>query len=113
VGRDPRPAAGRRLRRAPGPDPRPAAFRHLDRSDLLLAQTCGLPFRRDLWGRVAYVATPAYDLPDCPAGWYRSALVARGAGNGGSAAALARREAGGQRARLAIGLGRAADAGRA
>jgi ABC-type phosphate/phosphonate transport system substrate-binding protein len=45
--------------------------------DLLLAQTCGLPFRRDLWGRVAYVATPAYDLPDCPAGWYRSALVAR------------------------------------
>lgn len=44
---------------------------------LLLAQTCGLPFRRGLCGGAVYVATPAYDLPDCPPGWYRSVLVAR------------------------------------
>jgi ABC-type phosphate/phosphonate transport system substrate-binding protein len=47
------------------------------RPDLLLSQTCGLPFVRHLRGRVALVAGVAYDLPDCAPGTYRSRLVVR------------------------------------
>lgn len=43
--------------------------------DLLLAQTCGLPFRARLHARVQLVGTPDYGLPDCPAGYYRSVLI--------------------------------------
>jgi len=46
--------------------------------DLLLAQTCGLPFRARLAGRVRLVGTPDYGLPGCPPGHYRSVIVARG-----------------------------------
>jgi len=45
--------------------------------DLVLAQTCGYPFRARLMGRVALVGTPDYGLPDCPPGHYCSVLVAR------------------------------------
>ncbi|MCA0870023.1 phosphate/phosphite/phosphonate ABC transporter substrate-binding protein [Seohaeicola saemankumensis] len=45
--------------------------------DLLLAQTCGLPYRSRLHDRVALVGTPDYGLPDCPPGYYRSVLVVR------------------------------------
>ena len=45
--------------------------------DLLLAQSCGLPYRTRLHGRVQLVGTPDYGLPDCPPGHYRSVLVAR------------------------------------
>ncbi|WP_299615439.1 PhnD/SsuA/transferrin family substrate-binding protein [uncultured Tateyamaria sp.] len=45
--------------------------------DLLLAQTCGLPFRARLHGKVTLVSTPDYDLPDCPAGHYCSYLIRR------------------------------------
>jgi len=45
--------------------------------DLLLAQTCGLPYRARLHRRVALVATPDYGLPGCPPGHYRSVIVAR------------------------------------
>lgn len=45
--------------------------------DLLLAQTCGCPFRTRLYGEVELVGTPDYGLPDCPAGYYRSVFVAR------------------------------------
>ena len=45
--------------------------------DLVLSQTCGLPFVRRLRGRVALVGTPDYGLPGCPPGWYRSVVVAR------------------------------------
>ena len=45
--------------------------------ELLLAQTCGLPFRAHLHDRVALVGTPDYGLPDCPPGYYRSVFVAR------------------------------------
>ena len=45
--------------------------------DLVLSQTCGLPYVRHLRGRVALVGTPDYGLPDCPSGWYRSVVVAR------------------------------------
>lgn len=59
--------------------------RELDRSrsfhdiwtdpDLILAQTCGMPFRLGLHRSVQLVATPDYGLPDCPAGFYFSVLV--------------------------------------
>lgn len=56
--------------------------------DLLLAQTCGLPFRSLLRDRVTLVGTPDYGLPGCPPGHYRSVLVAR-AGDGRDLDALA------------------------
>lgn len=44
--------------------------------DLLLAQTCGFPFRAHLHSHVTLVGTPDYGLPGCPAGHYNSVLVA-------------------------------------
>ena len=46
--------------------------------DLILAQTCGLPYRARLHGRVTLVATPEYALPGCPPGHYCSVILARG-----------------------------------
>lgn len=48
-----------------------------DSPDLLLAQTCGLPYRAWLHGRVQLVGTPDYGLPGCPPGHYRSVIVVR------------------------------------
>ncbi|WP_371036633.1 phosphate/phosphite/phosphonate ABC transporter substrate-binding protein [Rhodosalinus sp. FB01] len=45
--------------------------------DLLLAQTCGYPFRTRLRDRVTLVGTPDYALEGCPPGHYRSVFVAR------------------------------------
>lgn len=45
--------------------------------DLVLAQTCGLPYRARLHGGVTLIGTPDYGLPDCPPGHYRSVLVVR------------------------------------
>lgn len=45
--------------------------------DLVLAQTCGLPYRARLHGRVTLVGTPDYGLPGCPAGHYHSVFIAR------------------------------------
>lgn len=45
--------------------------------DLLLSQTCGLPYRTRLHGRVTIVATPVCDLPGVPPGHYHSVIVAR------------------------------------
>ena len=45
--------------------------------DLVLAQTCGMPYRTALHGEVALVGTPDYGLPDCPPGHYRSVFVSR------------------------------------
>lgn len=44
--------------------------------NLLLAQTCGLPYVRALSDQVSLVGTPAYDL-DCGAGSYYSVIVVR------------------------------------
>ncbi len=44
---------------------------------LILAQTCGMPYRTRLHGQVQLVGTPDYDLPDCPAGYYNSVFVTR------------------------------------
>lgn len=43
--------------------------------DLLVAQTCGLPYVRDLREHVHLIATPAYNLADCRPGRYRSRIV--------------------------------------
>jgi ABC-type phosphate/phosphonate transport system substrate-binding protein len=45
--------------------------------DLLLSQTCGMPYRTRLHGRVQLVGTPDYGLPDTPPGCYRSVFVVR------------------------------------
>ncbi|MEM9579204.1 MAG: PhnD/SsuA/transferrin family substrate-binding protein [Pseudomonadota bacterium] len=42
---------------------------------LILAQTCGFPYRAQLHGTVHKLATPDYVLPDCPPGYYRSVFV--------------------------------------
>lgn len=44
---------------------------------LVLSQTCGMPYRTWLHGKVQLVGTPDYGLVDCPPGYYRSALVVR------------------------------------
>ena len=44
---------------------------------LVLSQTCGMPYRLALHRNVKLVGTPDYGLIDCPAGYYRSALVVR------------------------------------
>ncbi|WP_299045390.1 PhnD/SsuA/transferrin family substrate-binding protein [uncultured Tateyamaria sp.] len=44
---------------------------------LVLAQTCGLPYRAKLHGHVVLVGTPDYDLPGCPPGHYFSYLIRR------------------------------------
>ncbi|HMO07438.1 MAG TPA: PhnD/SsuA/transferrin family substrate-binding protein [Paracoccaceae bacterium] len=45
--------------------------------DLVLAQTCGFPYRARLHGRVALVATPDHGLPGCPPGHYHSLFIVR------------------------------------
>ena len=65
----------------------PEAPAHLTRSadpwddwqspDLMLSQTCGLPYRARLHGQVHLVASPHWDLPDCPPGYYYSTLIRR------------------------------------
>lgn len=57
--------------------------------DLLLAQTCGMPFRTRLHPDVALVGTPDYELPGCPPGYYNSVLVVRADAMGDSAANFA------------------------
>jgi ABC-type phosphate/phosphonate transport system substrate-binding protein len=43
--------------------------------DLVLSQTCGLPFRAGLQARVTLIGTPDYGVPGCAPGHYRSVLV--------------------------------------
>lgn len=49
--------------------------------DLLLAQTCGCPFRTRLYGEVNLIGTPDYGLEGCPPGYYRSVFIARNEGS--------------------------------
>ena len=44
--------------------------------ELLLSQTCSLPFRTKLAGKVRIVGTPDIRLKDCPPGYYCSVLIA-------------------------------------
>ncbi|MDF0599949.1 PhnD/SsuA/transferrin family substrate-binding protein [Psychromarinibacter sp. C21-152] len=50
---------------------------HWTAPDLVLSQTCGLPFRDRLRGRVTLIGTPDYGLPGCPPGHYNSVFVIR------------------------------------
>ncbi|OWU79376.1 phosphate/phosphite/phosphonate ABC transporter substrate-binding protein [Phaeobacter sp. 22II1-1F12B] len=45
--------------------------------DLLLGQTCGMPYRTRLYDKVTLIGTPDFGLPDCPPGYYQSVIVAR------------------------------------
>ncbi len=44
---------------------------------LVLGQTCGLPYRAALVGRVTRIGTPDYALAGCPPGYYRSLMLRR------------------------------------
>jgi len=50
---------------------------HWQAPDLLLSQTCGLPFRARLHTQVTLVASPDYGIEGCAPGYYRSVLIAR------------------------------------
>lgn len=52
--------------------------------DLLLAQTCGMPYRTRLHSLVTLVGTPDYGVAGCPPGHYHSVLVARADASGSS-----------------------------
>ena len=45
--------------------------------DLILSQTCGMPYRLSLHGKVQLVGTPDFGVEGCPPGYYRSAIVVR------------------------------------
>ena len=45
--------------------------------NLVLSQTCGMPYRNILHGKVQLVGTLDYNLIDCPPGHYFSAIVVR------------------------------------
>lgn len=45
--------------------------------DLLLAQTCGYPFRARLFPNVDLIGTPDYGVEECPPGHYCSYFIAR------------------------------------
>lgn len=45
--------------------------------NLVLSQTCGMPYRTMLHDKVALVGTPDFGVEGCPEGYYRSALIVR------------------------------------
>jgi ABC-type phosphate/phosphonate transport system substrate-binding protein len=53
--------------------------------DLLLGQTCGMPFISGDCGEARIVARPDYGLPGARGGFYRSAIIVRAEDAGGSA----------------------------
>lgn len=69
--RDAGVAAPEALRR--GSDP----WHDWEHPQLVFSQTCSLPYRTRLHGRVTLLGTPDYGLEGCPPGHYRSLAVAR------------------------------------
>ncbi|MFQ3355735.1 MAG: ABC-type phosphate/phosphonate transport system substrate-binding protein [Paracoccaceae bacterium] len=45
--------------------------------NLVFSQTCGMPYRKFLHGKVNIVGTPVYDLKNCSPGYYRSCFLVR------------------------------------
>ena len=45
--------------------------------ELVLSQTCGMPYRLWLHDKVTLVGTPDFAIEGCPPGYYRSAIVVR------------------------------------
>ncbi|MFN3262703.1 MAG: phosphate/phosphite/phosphonate ABC transporter substrate-binding protein [Pikeienuella sp.] len=77
---------------APEARARPAdLFAHWLSPELLLSQTCGLPFSARLRGAVTLLGAPAYDLPGCAQGDYRSVVVVRAEEAAGAVADFAGR----------------------
>lgn len=54
------------------------------RKDLVLSQTCGLPYRMHLHDKVALVGTPNFAIEGCPDGYYCSYIIARRDNNNSS-----------------------------
>lgn len=52
-------------------------FRVWQSPDLVLSQTCGMPYRLWLHDQVTLIGTPDFGLEGCPPGHYRSAIVVR------------------------------------
>ena len=77
---------------------------------LLLSQTCGLPFRKELHNSLTLVGTPDCELEACEPGYYRSVFVASNACAEVLLQGLRRRAACLQRRRFTVRLGRS-DAG--
>lgn len=50
---------------------------HWESPDLVLGQTCGMPYRQRLHGKVRLVGTLDHALSEAPPGYYYSVLVAR------------------------------------
>ena len=48
---------------------------HWLRTDLVLSQTCGMPYRLSLHSKVQLVGTPDFGTPSCPAGYYNSVFI--------------------------------------
>ncbi len=48
---------------------------HWLRRDLVLSQTCGMPYRLRLHGHVQLVGTPDFGSENCPAGYYNSIFI--------------------------------------
>ncbi len=55
--------------------------------DLVLSQTCGMPYRMWLHDKVTLIGTPDFGIEDCPAGYYNSAIVVRADDERGTLAA--------------------------
>lgn len=60
-----------------GPDRRITLWNAWLHADLLLSQTCSLPYRTRLHGQVTLLGAFDLTLPGCPPGYYRSHLVSR------------------------------------
>ena len=43
--------------------------------NLILAQTCGMPYRKFLHKKVTLIGTPDFNLNDCPEGYYNSVFI--------------------------------------
>lgn len=50
---------------------------HWNNPDLLLSQTCGLPYRTRLHQQLTLVGAPDFGHPDCPPGHYHSVIIQR------------------------------------
>jgi len=50
---------------------------HWRAPDLVLSQTCSLPYRSRLRDHVTLIGTPDYGVEGCPPGYYRSVIIAR------------------------------------
>jgi len=48
---------------------------HWRHPDLVLSQTCGLPYRKALHDSVTLIGTPDFALPGCPPGHYNSVIL--------------------------------------